>query len=262
MAQDYDKIIKENIEAIILPLAERLLGIRPEKMEEIPDDLQTTLERRPDFLKTIQHQDKAKDYILHIEFQVEDLAKMVARMLEYYGILFKKYEMDVRQYVFYIGKESPKMRTSLKLTNLEFSFNVLDIRTFDYRQFLASDTPEEVILAILGDFKGENPERAVRMVLERLKSLPTETLRREKCVKQLEMLSNLRDLQPEIIKQLAAMPFTYDLKKDIRFQQGLEQGQIETIKEMLKDKFSVEQIAKYVKVTTDFVKNVADGMKN
>ena len=29
MAQDYDKIFKENIEQIALPLAEKLLGLRP-----------------------------------------------------------------------------------------------------------------------------------------------------------------------------------------------------------------------------------------
>jgi hypothetical protein len=38
MAQDYDKVFKENIEEIILPLAEKLLNIHPEKLEEIPDD--------------------------------------------------------------------------------------------------------------------------------------------------------------------------------------------------------------------------------
>ncbi len=40
MAQEYDKIFKENIEQIALPLAEKLLGIRPEKLEEISLDLQ------------------------------------------------------------------------------------------------------------------------------------------------------------------------------------------------------------------------------
>ena len=32
MAQDYDKIFKENIEEIILPLAEQLLNIKVEKL--------------------------------------------------------------------------------------------------------------------------------------------------------------------------------------------------------------------------------------
>jgi hypothetical protein len=50
MGNDYDRIIKENIEAVILPLLEKLLGLeRPGKLEHIPDELQLTLERKPDF---------------------------------------------------------------------------------------------------------------------------------------------------------------------------------------------------------------------
>lgn len=48
MSQDYDKIFKENIEEIILPLAKKVLNIDPEGLEEIPDDLQHTIERKPD----------------------------------------------------------------------------------------------------------------------------------------------------------------------------------------------------------------------
>ena len=44
MSNEYDKIIRENIEAVILPLADKILGISPTLIEEIPDDLQTTIE--------------------------------------------------------------------------------------------------------------------------------------------------------------------------------------------------------------------------
>ncbi|MEM6841976.1 MAG: hypothetical protein AAF632_07100 [Bacteroidota bacterium] len=46
MANEYDKIIKENIEAVILPLSNKLFGILPEAMEEVTVDLQLTA-RRP-----------------------------------------------------------------------------------------------------------------------------------------------------------------------------------------------------------------------
>ena len=35
MPNEYDRIIKENIEAVILPLSDKLFGIRPEAMEEL-----------------------------------------------------------------------------------------------------------------------------------------------------------------------------------------------------------------------------------
>ncbi len=102
MAQKYDKIFKENIEELILPLAQKVLHINPEELEEIKDDLQTTLERKPDFLKKVVSKNKTqKEYILHIEFQTVDEPKMVYRMLEYYGILARKYELEIKQYVWF-----------------------------------------------------------------------------------------------------------------------------------------------------------------
>ena len=40
----------------------------------------------------------------------------------------------------------------------------------------------------------------------------------------MEILSNLRNLQTQIVKQISAMPITFDIKKDIRYQQGIEEG--------------------------------------
>ncbi len=259
MAQDYDKIFKENIEEIILPLAEKLLGIHPEKLEEIPDDLQTTIERKPDFLKKVTHTDSVKNYILHIEFQKDDEPKMAYRMHEYCGILLRKYEIEVRQYVFFIDVGQAKMPTELKYENLQFRFNLLNLQDFDYLQFLKSDKPEEIILAILADFGKDKPQTVVKNLIEKLKSLPIETLRLEKYVKQLEILSKLRNLQKEIIKQLETMALTYDLKTDIRYLQGKEEQATIIAKKMLADNFTIEQIAKYLEVTTDFVKKIAEG---
>jgi predicted transposase/invertase (TIGR01784 family) len=45
-----------------------------------------------------------------------------------------------------------------------------------------------------------------------------------KYVRQLEVLSNLRNLQEETIKQIETMPFTYNLESDIRYKQGIEKG--------------------------------------
>ncbi len=265
MAQDYDKIFKENIEEIILPLAEKLLHIRPEKLEEIPDDLQTTIERKPDFLKKVVHQDSSKNYILQIEFQKDDEPKMAYRMNEYCAILMRKYELEVRQYVFFIDVGKAKMTTSLNYPNLSFKFQLLNLQDFDYQQFIKSDKPEEVILAILANFGADKPEAVVKTVLTKLKSLPTETLRREKCVKQLEILSNLRNLQAEIIKQLENMALTYDLENDIRFKQGIEKGiekeKIIIIQSLLAEKMSIEKIAKITKTSIDFVKKIAKEIK-
>ncbi len=68
----YDKILKENLEEIFLPLAKKILRLKFDKAEEIPDDIQYTKELKTDFLKRIMLEDSAQNYILHIEFQTKD----------------------------------------------------------------------------------------------------------------------------------------------------------------------------------------------
>lgn len=49
----YDKIVKENLEAAIPALLRRLLNIHAVESEELPDELHHTKERKPDALKRI-----------------------------------------------------------------------------------------------------------------------------------------------------------------------------------------------------------------
>ena len=273
MAQDYDKIFKENIEEIILPLARKLLGISPEKLEKVSLDVQKTIERKPDFLKKVVHKDSAKDYILHIEFQLTDEEDMVYRMLEYYALLLRKEKVKLKQVVFFIGKGKAKMEKTIQHDSLTFSFELINLQEIDYRLFLTSDKPEEVILAILGDFGKEKTSSVIQNILQRIKDTTQPNLKRQKTVKQLEILSNIRKLQKQIITYLENMALTYDIENDIRFQQGeqkglkkglekgLEKKAITTIKNLLSSNLTHQQIADAVEVPLAFVEKIAKEMK-
>lgn len=63
----YDKIFKENIEAVIPSLMQNILGITAVSSEELPDDIQHTKERKPDALKKITDS-QGSTYVLQIEF--------------------------------------------------------------------------------------------------------------------------------------------------------------------------------------------------
>ena len=269
MYQDYDKIFKENIEEIILPLAKKVLNIDPEGLEEIPDDLQHTIERKPDFLKKVIHKNSKKDYILHIEFQVVDEQEMVYRMLEYYALLLRDYEIELKQYVFYIGKGKSKMPTQINHKKLQFSFEVINMQEIDYRDFVNSSKTEEVILAILADFGKDKTQTVIKTILERIITVTEPNLKREKTVRQLEILSKLRQLQEQIIKALNTMALTYDIKNDIRYKEGKLEGKLEgkeetlflSTKNMLLNGFSYEQIKKALNVTEDYIKKVSASLK-
>jgi len=81
-ANQYDKIFKENIEAVIPNLMQNILGITAVSSEELPDDIQHTKERKPDVLKKVTDV-QGNTFVLQIEFQVVDEPKMVYRMAEY-----------------------------------------------------------------------------------------------------------------------------------------------------------------------------------
>ena len=268
--QEYDKIFKENIEELIIPFAEKLLNIDPENMREIPDELQTTLEVKPDFLKKViadkkNKKTKQKDFILHIEFQTANEPYMAHRMNEYYAILYKKYKLEVHQYIFFIGTGKSTMKQTIEVKNLSFRFDIINMQDFSYELFLDSTKPEEVILAILADFGNQDSYTVIDKILKKIKELPLENSIQRKTVIQLEVLSKLRKLQSKIIERLHTMALTYNVKEDLRYQQGKEEGSIEnsikTVSNMLRLNFTIEQIMEAVEVSKEFIQKVKKDFK-
>lgn len=271
---EYDRIFKENIEPVLLPFAQKVLGLERAKYTSIKDDLHVTIEREPDFLKRVKEEGHVNNYILQIEFQSIDDPEMVYRMLEYRAILLRKYHCEIRQVVFYIGQNSmKKMTKSLLMNDLSFEYKIVDIRSFDYELFLDSSIPEEVLLAILSNFKGTSPQKVIHRILDKLQELLKGEHRFGKYLKQLEVLAKLRNLQEETLKQTADMPIVYDLETDIRFMQGeargeskgeargeargIEKNRIETAKELLLlNVISILQISQITKLPIDRIEAI------
>ncbi len=256
MPNNYDKIIKENLEAVLLPLIQKLLQIEPESMEEIPDDLQVTLERKPDLLKKVTVL-TGDVFILHIEFQTIDDPLMHYRMLEYRALLMRKYMLPVRQVVLFLGKGTSAMPDEMNAEDLHFRYTLKSIQEYHYATLLASEIPEEIILAILGNFDNEEPIEVVRKILERLQKLSANQPKLQRYIRQLAVLSNLRNLRNETIKQLKDMSFTYDISKDTLYKEGvekglekgIEKGKHEVVLRMLKSgTLSTAQIAEFADV--------------
>jgi hypothetical protein len=205
---------------------------------------------------------KSKSYILQIEFQSTDEKDMVYRMLEYKSLLLLKHKTEVKQIVLHIGKDKlKKMTPNLEAEGLSFEYKIIDIKSFDYEEFLKSNVPEEVILSILCNFKNTPPQKVITRVLAKLQELLKGQNRFGKYLKQLEVLSKLRDLQEETTKQTSIMPIVYDLETDIRFVQGMNKGvdktKFDVIKELLLMKVLTSyQIAQVVKVPVEVVEQV------
>ena len=65
MPNDFDRILKENFEALLLHLLRKVLGLELPRLEDLKDKIQVTVEREMDNLKKVVHPDSAKDYGLH-----------------------------------------------------------------------------------------------------------------------------------------------------------------------------------------------------
>ena len=189
---------------------------------------------------------------------------------------------------FYIGeKGEAKMPTEIKHENLDFKFHLINIAEISYKKFIDSDQPEDLLIAILCDFEGESPSAIISTILKRLQALAADELCLGKYLKQLEVLSKLRNLQEETIKNINTMAITYDIRTDLRYLQGKEESKEEWMekgKEESKDEWMekgkeeeknvmiseminttpsmpLEQIAKIARVSIDYVRQIYNKIK-
>ncbi len=261
MANDYDKILKENIAALLLPLTEKYLNIKIKDSRELKDKLQTTIEKEPDFIRIVKS-DTEEEFILHIEFQSQDEEGMIYRMQEYYGLLRRKHQLPIKQFVIYLGKQASKMPTRLTPDEVFTGFTLKSLRDYSYENLLNSQIPEEIILAILSDFNKQKSTEVIRRILEKLKEIGAEEITLRKFIRQLAVLARLRNLTKETQKQIQDMGLTYNITEDYLFQEGQKSREKAMIIKMLKDKtLSVEKIAEIAEVTVDYVKQVEKELK-
>jgi hypothetical protein len=256
----FDKIFKENIEAVISSIMQNVLEITAVSMEELPDDIQHTKERKPDVLKKVTDT-QGDTFVLQIEFQVKDEPEMIYRMLEYYGMLERKYKTPVKQFVIFLGLDKPKMPTKLDRERLKFSYPLVSLTTLDYHIFLNSDKPEEIILGILANFQGENPENALKQILVRVKETTKGDFSLNRYFNQLRVLAQLRNLEINLKNAMDSISEYIKEERDVLFLRGLDKGQqteqVKFVTNLLqKLNLPFEQIADITGTTVDFVKSV------
>jgi len=202
----YDKIFKENIEEVILPLVGKYLGLDIIKTEKLEAKLQTTIEKETDLLRIITTKD-GKRRILHLEFQSENEKDMVYRVKEYDGIVQRKYRLPMLHFVVFLGQGRMTMRAQLNENEVFNGFKVLNISELRFDEMIQSQIPEEIVLAILSDFRGEQPEKIIRSIILKLKASSKSKADLRKFIQQLHVLAKLRKLDEETIKVSSNMRY-------------------------------------------------------
>ncbi|HEX3933506.1 MAG TPA: hypothetical protein VHW43_02425 [Puia sp.] len=256
----YDKILRENLEAALPGLTKNLLGIHAVYTEELPDDIQYTKERKPDVLKKITDK-TGETFVLHIEFQLKDEPEMAFRMAEYYIMLLRRYKLPVQQYVIYIGKGIPKMTDTIVSARMHFTYALTILSTIDYNLLLASDTPEGKMLAILADLGKANPRRAVEDIVKQVIANSQGDFSKLRRIKQLRIMGQLRNLAPENLAIMDDITGFFTKEKDIFYilgeRDGMEKGKQDFVRNLLLNTdFSIVRIASLANVSQFYVRKI------
>lgn len=230
----FDKILKENIVQIIPALLAHVTEIEPFSIvKRLTEKLQTTTEREVDFLAKVKGQ-SGREFLLHVEFEVISRADIHYRMNEYHGIILRKYKLPIEHVVVYLGATPYTRRQSLFPDQVFQGYKLLNLKTLPFWELIQSETPEEVLLAILADFDTIPQNEAVRIVVQKLRNMTKDDTSRKKYLNQLSVLSGLRKLDSVLSTEIQKMPLTIDISENVFFKEAIAQGLEQGLKQGLK----------------------------
>ena len=150
---------------------------------------------------------------------------MHLRMHRYLSdILFEHESKTIKQYLLYIGKAKCNMKNSINIENLDYKYDIIDMRDLPCESFLYSDDPSALVLAMLCDFEGKDKQMVVNTILKRLRELNDEREYRN-YLKMVNIYSTNRGLEKEVAKGVEML--TVDIEKTPFYKIGIEQGKLE-----------------------------------
>lgn len=190
-AQQYDITVKELLQAAPPKFLELVLGAKP--AEFLTVEFPKVRLRRPDFLIRTERND-----IEQLEIQSDNDDDMEWRMLEYYPLLRKLFGRPPLQRVLYLGQKPLKMIGQINEPNLQFRYEVIDLREIDANALLKSRAIEDHILAIL--CHADDAQITIRRILHSLTPLPAK-IQGDK-IEQLLVLSRLRGLTDMVTQEV------------------------------------------------------------
>ncbi len=203
----------------------KILAPAPIK-ELLPTNFPST-ELRVDFLARLEDES-----ILHIEFQSFNDPNMPFRMLRYYLAIWERYPSSpIKQLLVYVGNRKLRMKSRLRLRNLSFSYEMIDIRQIDCKVLLESPDPMDRLLACL--CKVEDEAYLIEKLIKTMEGMNEEE-RKDYLLKALtltELRPNLRIRLTEEVKHMPIVVRPEDirlpkkmLRKDILYRLGLEES--------------------------------------
>jgi predicted transposase YdaD len=224
MAQSYDRIVRENIAALVEVFFYNFMGIQPITSQRQDPNLPKTLEKKPDYVSMITLPSHQEPIILHLEIQTQTDYHMHLRMFEYNALLRRKYGLHVLQCVILLSGDGKNMPSKIQFQDLDFGFSVIPFEQVSLDSLLSTGIPELVVMAILANFDQGEARGVIRRILVLLRERVTDVKELQKYLTQLNILSNIKDISELVRQEISAMNLLYDPKKDAFYQEVLDYG--------------------------------------
>ena len=254
-----DLISKQLLRQLAVDFSNQLFGLNIVEAELLSSEQARVEERRADLVARVKN-DQGKSYILHVELQNDNHKHMPLRMLRYYTDLALEHEdEEINQHLLYIGKAPLTMPDHVQAPEWRYCYNVLDIRQLDSEDFLRSENPDALVLAILCDMGKREPDAVVAHIVSELRRLHGSKLDSlSDSLLKLETLAENRNLQ-NLVKEKYKM--IVNIERLASYQEGLEKGQQELLLKLL-DKFLPEQVAEFSGVPLEKIKAMQEDAKS
>lgn len=228
-----DIISKALIKEVVKDLANYLLDLDITQLTELGTEKHRIEVRHADIVMLAQDGQR-QEFILHLELQHNNHKDMALRMLRYYTDIALSYpKQTIKQYVIYTGSAALRMESSIKDKGIDYHYTLLDMSTLDCERFIAENSPDALVLAILCDFKGKDGQQVIEEIITRLISLTaSQPEELSKYLKMLEILSASRKVtdafkrvEQKMLSEIniEKLP-SYQIGIDRGIEQGLEQG--------------------------------------
>ncbi len=215
----HDRTLRELFQDVPTTLIKLLIG------KDIKEILETSFpkveERRVDLLTRLED-----NTLFHLEIQSIDDKNMPLRMLKYATLIYEKYQEFPKQLVLYVGEKKLNIISKLKTKNLEYNYDVKDIREFDCSILIESENISDNIIALLCNIK--DSDKFFKILNKKLERFSPK--KREDYLRKVFYLLRLRPkLNEEYEKRQEEikMPFVIELESDPVYTKGKEKGQME-----------------------------------
>jgi hypothetical protein len=221
-----DVISRDTLKRLTTDLAKHLLGIDGEAVDLLETQNQRVEDRRADLVARMRASD-GNEFLLHAEIANNNKADMALRMLRYYtDIRLAGHAGPIRQFLIYIGTDPLNMPGGIEEPQLlDYRYGLVDMHRVNCAGLLVQDNPDALVLAVLCDFGGREPQEVVSYIVRRLSELTgSDEPRFREYMTMLEILSENRNLRPQV-EEAERMLTQIDIERMPSYVIGMERGE-------------------------------------